>query len=240
MNIIPAIDILEGQVVRLVKGKLQNKIVYSDNPIEIAEKLEAQGADIIHVVDLDATLTTGWNNNKNNTEIILKIIDTIKIPVQVAGGIRSVDAIKKMFEKKAEKIVIGTLAYKHPQVLQQLSKDKVEKIVISIDQNKGIVMIDGWRQPSGFRIIEAIKFFMAKGVKDFLLTTVDRDGTFNGPDLDTLSYASNVNGAKIIASGGISSIEDIIRVKNIGCSAVILGKSIYDGKIDVKKAIAIV
>lgn len=240
MNIIPAIDILEGQVVRLVKGKLQNKIVYSDNPIEIAEKLETQGADIIHVVDLDATLTTGWNNNKNNTEIILKIIDTIKIPVQVAGGIRSIDAIKKMFEKKAEKIVIGTLAYKHPQVLQQLSKDKVEKIVISIDQNKGIVMIDGWRQPSGFRIIEAIKFFMAKGVKDFLLTTVDRDGTFNGPDLDTLSYASNVNGAKIIASGGISSIEDIIRVKNIGCSAVILGKSIYDGKIDVKKAIAIV
>lgn len=240
MNIIPAIDILEGQVVRLVKGKLQNKIVYSDNPIEIAEKLETQGADIIHVVDLDATLTTGWNNNKNNTEIILKIIDTIKIPVQVAGGIRSIDAIKKMFEKKAEKIVIGTLAYKHPQVLQQLSKDKVEKIVISIDQNKGIVMIDGWRQPSGFKVIEAIKFFMAKGVKEFLLTTVDRDGTLNGPDLDTLSYASNVNEAKIIASGGISSIEDIIRVKNIGCSAVILGKSIYDGKIDVKKAIAIV
>ena len=240
MNIIPAIDILEGQVVRLVKGKLQNKIVYSDNPIEIAEKLETQGADIIHVVDLDATLTTGWNNNKNNTEIILKIIDTIKIPVQVAGGIRSIDAINKMFEKKAEKIVIGTLAYKHPQVLQQLSKDKVEKIVISIDQNKGIIMIDGWRQPSGFRVIEAIKFFMAKGVKEFLLTTVDRDGTLNGPDLDTLSYASNVNGAKIIASGGISSIEDIIRVKNIGCSAVILGKSIYDGKIDVKKAIAIV
>ena len=240
MNIIPAIDILEGQVVRLVKGELQNKIVYSDNPIEIAEKLETQGADIIHVVDLDATLTTGWNNNQNNTEIILKIIDSIKIPVQVAGGIRSIDAINKMFERKAEKIVIGTLAYKNPQVLQQLSKDKVEKIVISIDQNKGIVMINGWRQPSGFRVIEAIKFFMAKGIKEFLLTTVDRDGTFNGPDLDTLSYASNVNGAKIIASGGISSIEDIIRVKNIGCSAVILGKSIYDGKIDVKKAIAII
>jgi phosphoribosylformimino-5-aminoimidazole carboxamide ribotide isomerase len=240
LNIIPAIDILEGQVVRLVKGELQNKIVYSDNPIEIAEKLETQGADIIHVVDLDATLTTGWNNNQNNTEIILKIIDTIKIPVQVAGGIRSIDAINKMFEKKAEKIVIGTLAYKNPQVLQQLSKDKVEKIVISIDQNKGIVMIDGWRQPSGFKVIEAIKFFMAKGIKEFLLTTVDRDGTFNGPDLDTLSYASNVNGAKIIASGGISSIEDMIRVKNIGCSAVILGKSIYDGKIDVKKAIAVI
>ena len=240
MNIIPAIDILEGQVVRLVKGELQNKIVYSDNPIEIAEKLETQGADIIHVVDLDATLTTGWNNNQNNTEIILKIIDTIKIPVQVAGGIRSIDAINKMFEKKAEKIVIGTLAYKNPQVLQQLSKDKVEKIVISIDQNKGIVMIDGWRQPSGFKVIEAIKFFMAKGIKEFLLTTVDRDGTLNGPDLDTLSYASNVSGAKIIASGGISSIEDIIRVKNIGCSAVILGKSIYDGKIDVKKAIAVI
>jgi phosphoribosylformimino-5-aminoimidazole carboxamide ribotide isomerase len=101
-------------------------------------------------------------------------------------------------------------------------------------------MINGWRQPSGFKVNEAIKFFMAKGIKEFLLTTVDRDGTLNGPDLDTLSYASNVSGAKIIASGGISSLEDIIRVKNIGCSAVILGKSIYDGKIDVKKAISVV
>jgi phosphoribosylformimino-5-aminoimidazole carboxamide ribotide isomerase len=184
-------------------------------------------------------LTTGWNNNQNNTEIILKIIDSIKIPVQVAGGIRSIDAINRMFEKKAGKIVIGTLAYKQPQVLQQL-KDKVEKIVISIDQNKGIVMIDGWRQPSGFKVVEAIKLFMAKGVTEFLLTSVDRDGTLKGPDLDTLSYASNINGAKIIASGGISSIEDIIRVKNIDCSAVILGKSLYDGKIDVKKALTVV
>ena len=188
MNIIPAIDILEGKVVRLVKGDLQNKIVYSDNPIEIARKMEAQGVNIIHVVDLDATLTTGWNNNQNNTEIIFKIIDSIKIPVQVAGGIRSIDAINRMFEKKAGKIVIGTLAYRQPHMLQQL-KDKVEKIVISIDQNKGIVMIDGWRQPSGFKVVEAIKLFMAKGVKEFLLTSVDRDGTLNGPDLDTLSYA---------------------------------------------------
>ena len=240
MNIIPAIDILEGKVVRLVKGDLRNKIVYSDNPIEIAEKMETQGANIIHVVDLDATLTTGWNNNQNNTEIILKIIDSIKIPVQVAGGIRSIDAINRMFEKKAEKNCYrNTWHTNKPQVLQQL-KDKIEKIVISIDQNKGIVMIDGWRQPSGFKVVEAIKLFMAKGVKEFLLTSVDRDGTLNGPDLDTLSYASNINGTKIIASGGISSIEDIIRVKNIGCSAVILGKSLYDGKIDVKKALTVV
>jgi phosphoribosylformimino-5-aminoimidazole carboxamide ribotide isomerase len=101
-------------------------------------------------------------------------------------------------------------------------------------------MINGWRQPSGFKVVEAIKLFMAKGVKEFLLTSVDRDGTLNGPDLDTLSYASNINGAKIIASGGISSIEDIIRVKNIDCSAVILGKALYDGKIDVKKALTVV
>ena len=229
----------EETVCSVPEGKLQNKIVYSDNPIEIAEKLEAQGAEIIHVVDLDATLTTGWNNNKNNTEIILKIIDTIKIPVQVAGGIRSIDAIKKMFEKKAEKIVIGTLAYKHPQVLQQLSKDKVERIVISIDQNKGIVMIDGWRQPSGFKLIEAIKFFMAKGIKEFLLTTVDRDGTLNGPDLETLSYVSNVNGAKIIASGGVSSLEDILRARTAGCSSIILGKALYDRRISISHARAL-
>ena len=240
MKIIPAIDILEGKVVRLIKGDPQNKIVYSDNPIEIAKKFESYEVDRIHVVDLDATLRTGWNDNKNNKDIVLKIIESVKIPVQVAGGIRSIEAINEMLYGNAEKIVIGTFAYKQPNVFQQVPKEKLEKIIVSIDQNKGIVMIDGWRQPSGFKVIEAVKLFMAKGIKEFLLTTVERDGTLNGPDINMLSYASNIFGSKIIASGGISSIEDIIRVKNIGCSAVILGKSIYDGKIDVKKARTVV
>ncbi|MDX1372469.1 MAG: HisA/HisF-related TIM barrel protein, partial [Nitrososphaeraceae archaeon] len=104
------------------------------------------------------------------------------------------------------------------------------------DQSNGIVMIDGWRQPSGFKVNESMKLFMAKGIREFLLTTVERDGTLNGPDINMLSYASNIFGSKIIASGGISSLEDIIRVKNIGCSAVILGKSVYDGKIKLKQA----
>lgn len=240
MKIIPAIDILEGKVVRLIKGDPQNKIVYSDNPIEIAKNFESYEVDRIHVVDLDATLRTGWNDNKNNKDIVLKIIESVKIPVQVAGGIRSFEAIKEMLYGNAEKIVIGTLAYKQPNVFQQVPKEKLEKIIVSIDQNKGIVMIDGWRQPSGFKVSEAVKLFMAKGIKEFLLTTVERDGTLNGPDINMLSYASNIFGSKIIASGGISSVEDIIRVKNIGCSAVILGKSIYDGKIDVKKARTVV
>jgi phosphoribosylformimino-5-aminoimidazole carboxamide ribotide isomerase len=236
MKIIPAIDILQGKVVRLTKGDPQNKIIYSDNPIEIAKEFEKQDVDRIHIVDLDATLRTGWNDNKNNKDIVLKIIESIKVPIQVAGGIRSFEAIKELLDGNVEKIVIGTLAYKQPNVFHQIPKEKLEKIIVSIDQCNGIVMIDGWRQPSGFKVNEAMKLFMAKGIKEFLLTTVDRDGTLSGPDVNMLSYASNIFGSKIIASGGISSLEDIIRVKTIGCSAVILGKSIYDGKIDLKQA----
>ena len=240
MKIIPAIDIMEGKVVRLVKGDPRNKIVYNDEPVETALKFQEQGADMIHIVDLDAALSTGWNNNQNNQDIISKIIDTIEIPTQIAGGIRNIQAIDRMLKLNVEKIVIGTLAYKQPNLIYQLPNDKISKIVISIDQNKGIVMIDGWRQSSGFKIIEAIKLFLTKGINEFLLTAVDRDGTLIGPDVNILSYAANIYGIKIIASGGISSLEDIIRVKNTGCTSVILGKAIYEHRIDIKKAKAIV
>ncbi len=236
MKIIPAIDIMEGNVVRLVKGNPNEKIVYGNDPLLFAKKYEEEGADIIHIVDLDATLCTGWNNNKNNIDIISKIIDSVSIPIQVAGGLRSIQNVNDIFEKKAKKVVIGTMAYKDPKSIQQLSKKYPERIVISIDQNNDMVMIDGWRQPSGFRVIEAIKLFLSKGINEFLLTSVDRDGTLNGPDTNMLSFAASIQNTKIIASGGISSLEDIIRVKNTGCSSVILGKALYDGRITVEKA----
>jgi phosphoribosylformimino-5-aminoimidazole carboxamide ribotide isomerase len=231
MKIIASIDLMNGNVVRLVRGDPANKIVYSDNPIETARKWEAMGVDILHVVDLNATLRTGINNN----EIIFKIIDAVKIPVQVAGGIRSVHAIKEMLNKNAAKVVLGTMAYKEPDSIRQIAKKKAEKLVISIDQNNGRVMIDGWREASDYGIVDAINLFMAMGIREFLLTSIDRDGTLSGPDVMILSLASSFANSRIIASGGVSSLEDIIRVRSAGCYAVILGKALYDGKVSIEK-----
>ena len=231
MKVIPSIDLMNGNVVRLVRGDPANKVVYSDNPIEAARKWEAAGADMLHVVDLNATLRTGINNN----EIVFKIIDSVKIPVQVAGGIRSINAINEMFNKNAAKVVLGTIAYKEPDSIRQIAKKKIEKLVISIDQNNGRVMIDGWREASSYGIIDAINLFMAMGIREFLLTSIDRDGTLNGPDVVTLSLASSFTNSLIIASGGISSLEDIIRVRSAGCYAVILGKALYEGKISIER-----
>jgi phosphoribosylformimino-5-aminoimidazole carboxamide ribotide isomerase len=236
MRIIPAIDIMDGNVVRLRKGNPDDKVTYSNNPIDIAKKWEISGADILHVVDLDAALST----NKNNIEIISKLIDAVNIPVQVAGGIRSIEAINEMFSKNAAKVVLGTMAYKEPDSIRHIAKRKGEKIIVSIDQNDGKIMINGWREIAGPRIDEAINLFMSMGIREFLVTSVDRDGMLTGPDILTLSYATSFQGVRIIASGGISSIEDVIRVRSIGCSSVILGKSLYDNNLSIEKVKALV
>jgi len=235
MRVIPAVDIMDGNVVRLVKGNPADKVIYGNNPVETAKKWEKAGADMLHVVDLDATLRTG----RNNTEIVSRIIEAVGIPVQVAGGIRSIPDVKEMFRKNAAKIVLGTMAYKNPDSVRQLAKKNQNKIVVSLDQNNGMVMVDGWRETTGSGVIDSIIFFMNLGIKEFLLTSVDRDGMLNGPDIPTLSSAVSFTSANIIASGGISSIEDAIKVRSIGCSAVILGKALYEGKISVERVKAI-
>ena len=235
MRVIPAVDIMDGNVVRLVKGNPADKVIYGNNPVETAKKWEKAGADMLHVVDLDATLRTG----RNNTEIVSRIIEAVGIPVQVAGGIRSIPDVKEMFRKNAAKIVLGTMAYKNPDSVRQLAKKNQNKIVVSLDQNNGMVMVDGWRETTGSGVIDSIIFFMNFGIKEFLLTSVDRDGMLNGPDIPTLSSAVSFTSANIIASGGISSIEDAIKVRSIGCSAVILGKALYEGKLSVERVKAI-
>lgn len=231
MKVIPAIDIMCGSVVRLIRGNPANKIVYSNNAIEMAMKWKAAGADMLHVVDLDATLRTGVNN----IEIITKLINDVNIPVEVAGGIRSIDAVNEMFSRNAAKVVLGTMAYKEPSSIRWLARKKADKIIISIDQYNGRIMIDGWKESSGSGVDEALKLFLGMGIKEFLLTSIDKDGTLAGPDIVTLSHACSFPGAKIIASGGISSLEDTIRVRNAGCTSVILGKALYDGKVSVEK-----
>jgi phosphoribosylformimino-5-aminoimidazole carboxamide ribotide isomerase len=231
MKVIAAVDIMGGSVVRLVKGNPANKVEYSNDPVETAKKWETVGADMLHVVDLDAALSTG-----NNSELITKISETVRIPLQIAGGIRSLEKAEEILSM-ASRVVIGTMAYREPEVIRKLVKKNAGRVAISVDQMDGMVMVKGWKESTGTTVADAISQFLAIGVDEFLLTSIDRDGTLQGPDIKTLADAAV--SARIIASGGISSIEDVIRIRNAGCSSVIIGKAMYDGKVSIEKVKAV-
>jgi len=231
MKSIAAIDLIDKQVVRLVKGKLENKTVYSNDPIETAKKWESEGIDGLHIVDLDLALNTG----KNNTDLILKIADVVNIPIQIAGGIRTLNTINKMLEKNILiNVVLGTIAFKEPEILKKISKKKLCRIILAVDHNNGNIMISGWKEFSGLKLFDAIKLYQKLGIDNFLLTNINKDGTLEGADIDTLVRINNVfKDIKIISSGGISNIIDIIRLRNTNCHAVILGKALYDKQITI-------
>jgi phosphoribosylformimino-5-aminoimidazole carboxamide ribotide isomerase len=231
VKIIPAIDLMDGQVVRLVKGKPENKTVYSSNPVEIAKKWEKSGADMLHVVDLDATLQRG-----SNLELVQKIAKTVSIPVQVAGGLRNKSAIDGVLDF-AERAVVGTIAFKDPQLVSEIAtKFGKKRIVIAADHNNGTVVINGWQQSAGVSLADMVEGFSKKNFTEFLITNVSRDGTLEGPDIENLSKICKIEKINVIASGGISESSDITKVKQCGASGVILGKALYDGKISIEEA----
>ena len=231
MKIIPAIDLMNGQVVRLYKGNPKQKTVYSDNPIEIAKKWEANGADMLHVVDLDATLGIG-----SNLSIIKKILEEISIPVEVAGGLRDESLILDV-AKISNRVVIGTLAFEDKELVKKLLLSLgPEKIVISVDHKDGEIVIHGWQDSAGIKLIDAIKEFLEMGFTEFLLTNVSRDGTLEGPDLEFLEQACSLDKTNVIASGGISNVDDVKDVKEKNAFGVILGKALYENKISIEDA----
>jgi len=231
MKVIAAVDIMGGSVVRLVKGDPANKTVYSNDSVETAKKWEAAGADMLHIVDLDAAFGNG-----SNAEYVAKIAEAVKIPVQVAGGIRTPEKAEEMLGK-ASRVVLGTMAYGEPEAVRKLAKKNPGRIVISIDQVGGKVMVEGWKESTGKQVADAISQFSAMGVDEFLLTSIERDGTLEGPDVGTLAEAAR--SARIIASGGIASLEDVVKVRSAGCSSVILGKAMYDGRVSIEKVKAL-
>jgi len=231
MKIIPAIDIMSGQVVRLYKGDPKQKTIYNDNPIEIAKKWEQNGADMLHIVDLDAALGMG-----SNLPIIKKIIANVSTPVEVAGGLRD-ESIVMDTAKISKRVVLGTLAFKDKIILKKLLENLgPEKIVISVDHKEGEIVTHGWQKGTGINLIDAIKDFLAMGFSEFLLTNVNRDGTLEGPELKFLEQACQLENANVIASGGISNVKDVQDVKEKNSFGVILGKALYENKITIEEA----
>lgn len=235
MKVLAAIDIMNGDVVRLTKGDQSTKKVYSNDPVQVAKKWAKDGADMLHIVDLDAA----FGNESSNLSIISEILDSVNIPIQIGGGIRNTEIFEKIVKMGFSKIVVGTMAYRNVNELRLLSKNYGDKIVISLDEINGKVMIEGWKSSSDYKVEDAINKFNELGISNFLLTSIIKDGTLSGPDIVTLNSVNTDRKSKIIASGGISSLVDVLRVRSIGCDSVILGKALYEERLDIKKVKAI-
>lgn len=235
MKVLAAIDIIEGDVVRLTKGDKSTKKVYSNDPVKVAKKWEEEGADMLHIVDLDAA----FGNESNNLSTISEILHSVNIPIQIGGGIRHLEYFEKIVRMGFSKLVIGTMAHTNLDHLRLLCKNYSDKIVISLDEINRKVMINGWKSPSNYNIEEAISRFNKLGINIFLVTSIIKDGTLSGPDVVTLNSINTDRKSRIIASGGISSLIDVLRVRSIGCDSVILGKALYEARLDIKKVKAI-
>lgn len=231
MKIIPAIDLMDGQVVRLLQGNPENKTVYSNNPMDVAKKWETSGADLLHIVDLDATLGRG-----SNLSIIKSISKEISIPIEIAGGLRTKSLVDEAI-KCSTRVVLGTLALKEKEILKQLlDKHGSEKIVISVDHVDGTIVINGWQNKTNVNLFDGMKDFLNMGFTEFLLTNVSKDGTLQGPDLENLKKACKFSNANVIASGGISNIRDVNLVKENNAYGVILGKALYENQVSIEEA----
>ena len=236
MKIIPAIDLMDGKVVRLYKGDPKNKTIYSENPIEIAKNWESAGADILHIVDLDATLGSG-----ENLKTIQEISKNVSLPLQVAGGLRSEEKIAEVLDF-ASRAVIGTIAMQLKESEQdQILADFIktfgnDRIVISIDHIDGQIVTHGWKTNTGIDLYDATNEFVKYGFTEFLTTNVSKDGTLEGPDIESLKKISQIENCNVIASGGISKMQDIVEVNKINPFGVILGKALYEGLVSIEEA----
>ncbi|MCL4435429.1 MAG: 1-(5-phosphoribosyl)-5-[(5-phosphoribosylamino)methylideneamino]imidazole-4-carboxamide isomerase [Thaumarchaeota archaeon] len=234
MEIIPSIDLYGGKVVRFVKGDPKTSKIYSDDPVKTAKSWAQEGVHAIHVVDLDSALGTGANNR----EYISKIADAVKIPVQVGGGIRDFQYASSLLKQGVSRIVVGTLAFKDPEVVKKMTTSfGSEKVAVALDYVGDKVVVRGWTTSTGISIQDAITKFRYLGADIFLMTSVERDGTLIGPDCRTLRNILKKTKVKIIASGGIGTLHDLVHLKKIGVYGAIIGKALYEEKITLRDAV---
>lgn len=233
MVIFPAMDIRDGKCVRLYQGKFSTSHVVGEDPISTAQGFEKQGAEFLHIVDLDGALS----GNTHNKDIILKVINEMKIPVQLGGGIRNLDSIENLFNSGLTRAILGTAALNDPELVKEAVKRFGDRIAVGIDAIDGYVAVEGWVKVSKTDYMDFSAIMESIGIKTIIFTDISRDGTLNGPNFDAVDALNRHVSCSIIASGGIKSIEDITALKKIGIYGAIVGKAIYSGSISLSTAI---
>jgi phosphoribosylformimino-5-aminoimidazole carboxamide ribotide isomerase len=236
MLIIPAIDLKDGQCVRLTQGNMHQATVYSNDPAAMARHWQDQGAHLLHVVDLNGA----FEGEPKNLSHIEAIVNAVSIPVQVGGGIRSLDTVRMYLGAGAKRVVMGTTALTNRQLVEEILEVFPERVVVAIDAKNGLVATDGWKTVTGITAREAIVSLSGLALAAVIYTDIAKDGMMAGPNILSLKLIADASPVPVIASGGISSLDDIAAIKALGpkIEGIILGKALYEGVIDLKQAIA--
>lgn len=236
MDVIPAIDLLEGRCVRLYQGDYAQSQVFNDNPVEVAKQWADQGATRIHVVDLDGAKV----GQPINTKTIEAIVKAVSVPVQVGGGLRDRTGVTKMLDAGVHQVILGTAAVEEPTIVESLCAEFPGRIIIGIDARQGLVATHGWIETSEVMATDLAQQMSKLGVAAIIYTDILRDGTLIGPNLDALRELANSISIPIIASGGVSSMTDLLSLlalEPLGVSGVIVGRAIYTGDISLREAV---
>ena len=239
MVIFPAIDIRGGKCVRLFKGDFAQETVFSDKPEEMAAKWEAQGGKFLHLVDLDGALA----GKSVNLDVVKTIVDTVRIPVELGGGIRTMENIDEVLALGVQRVILGSVAVKNPALVKEACQKYGDRVVVGIDAKDGIVAVDGWGVSGDVEVTVLAKEMAKAGVKTIIYTDISRDGTLSGVNVEATARLARESGVKIVASGGAKSLDDIealLPYEKDGIEGVIVGKSIYTGSLDLQEAIALV
>ncbi len=234
MDIIPAIDILDGKCVRLYQGDYDRKTVYSDDPVEVALRWQTEGAKRIHVVDLDGAIS-GVSANFN---IIKAIAGSLDIPIQVGGGIRNEQDVQDLFSVGVQRVVLGTLAVEDPALVASLCRESgANSIAVGLDAKDGKISLRGWRDISSMSALELMKDMEDIGVDHFIYTDISRDGTLTEPNFEAIREILSASRGSLCASGGVATFSHLEKLIALDVESVIVGKALYTGAIDLKQAI---
>jgi phosphoribosylformimino-5-aminoimidazole carboxamide ribotide isomerase len=239
MIIIPAVDIKNGKCVRLLQGRQEDETVFSNDPAAMAQKWANAGAELIHVVDLDGA----FEKRPQNLDAIKKILTTVDTPIQLGGGIRDERTAKTLLDLGVQRVIIGTEAIKNPEWVMQTAQRFPGQVVLGIDARDGWLAIEGWTQTTTIRAIDLARRFEGCGLAAINFTDIDRDGMQTGPNITETGRLAEAISIPVVASGGVSTIEDItnlLPLERLGVTGVITGKALYSGTLDFQQALALV
>ncbi|MBN2187186.1 MAG: 1-(5-phosphoribosyl)-5-[(5-phosphoribosylamino)methylideneamino]imidazole-4-carboxamide isomerase [Dehalococcoidia bacterium] len=233
MEIIPAIDLRDGKCVRLYQGNYNQLTVFSDEPATVALKWYSQGAQWLHVVDLDGAAV----GKPRNVAVVEEIMQQSNLLLELGGGIRQEDTVESLLQKKISRVILGTVAVEHPELVKKLCQRFGEAIVVSLDAREGKIAIHGWQKDTIMDALELGREMVEAGVRRFIYTDIKRDGTLSEPNFSMVSRLVTEVKVPIIVAGGISKLEHLQRLKELGVEGVIIGKALYTGDIDLEEAI---
>lgn len=234
MELIPAIDLIDGKCVRLYQGDYSKETVYADDPVEVALRWERLGASRIHIVDLDGARS----GNPDNLAVVERIVKAVGVPVQMGGGVRSLDSARRILGAGVGRVMIGTAAVRDPDMARAaVAEFGSDAVVVAVDSRDGFVAVSGWTADSDVRATELLERMMEAGVGTFLCTDISKDGTLEGPDYGLMGELVSVAGERVIAAGGIAAVEHLRRLADVGVGGAVIGKALYTGDVDLGEAL---